>query len=768
MKLESGHILTDEDKADLTRIINEYERDEESVRERQITTWKHLKLMWDGFQHTYYDAVAHDWRLAPTTEETNDDQSFYDKPINVFRAYLESLISALSVTVPPIKCYPDDAENALDLATAKAGDKISQLIYRHNDVQLLWVHALYIYCTEGLVACYNYSKSDEKYGTYQINKYDEVDETHEIIKCSVCGFEIDEKVVTEGDVPTEPEMEMCPQCQNPMIPVIEQVVESVTRLVGVTEEPKSRQCMEAYGGLYVKVPNYAKKQADCPYLIWSYETNYALAREQYAHDKELRDKIQPEGNKDNWEAWARLSAQYDGEEPRETVTCRNAWLRPASFQKLDDERCKRMKKLFPKGAKIVLINDIFCEARNESLDEHWTLTHNPLSDYIHHDPLGLLLVSVQEILNDIISLILQTIEHGIPQTFADPTVLNFSAYGQTESLPGSISKATPKSGKSMADSFYEVKTASLSPEVMPFTSLIQSLGQTVSGALPSLFGGQMEDNKTASGYSMARSQALQRLQTTWKVFTVWWKHIFGKTIPQFISDVKDDERMVEKDNLGRFINVIIRKSELEGKIGKIELEANENLPLSWQQVRDIIMKLMELQNPIFLQALAAPENLPVIREALGLTDFYIPGEEDRDKQYEEIQQLLDSEPIQQPPDEMMVMEAMANGQQPPEFIEVPSVEIDPEFDNNSIHFEIIRKWVVGDAGRLAKVENPSGYKNVLLHGMMHKQQMMQEMMMQQQQQMEMAENRRGAPGRKPNEKNQEAPIQGNENVSTQA
>ena len=752
MKFKVGkHTLTEEDIAALKSVVDHFDKEEFAVRERQIITWRKLKLMWENLHNTYYDSVAHDWRLPPSTDDSNTDQEFYDKPINIFRAYLESIIAALSATVPAIKCYPDDAENPLDLATAKAGDKIAQLIFRHNDSPLLWVHALYIYCTEGLVACYNYSKSDEKYGTYKENKYEDFEENHEVTSCPTCGYEFEDNVVTEPSIPEMgPEMEMCPECQTGVIPNVEQRTEVITRLVGITEHPKSRQCMEAYGGLYVKVPNYARKQADCPYLIFSYETNYVLARERYSDDKELRDMIGPSGPKEEYEAWARLSSQYDGDEPVDTVTCRNAWLRPAAFQVLDNERCDRLKKIFTNGAKVVLINDTFCEAENESLDDHWTLTHNPLSDYIHHDPLGLLLVSVQEILSDLISLILQTIEHGIPQTFADPEVLNFNAYGQTEVTPGSISPAKPKSGRQMSESFYEVKTATLSQEVLPFVNLIQSLGQVTSGSLPSLFGGQMEGSKTASEYSMSRSQALQRLQTIWKVFTFWWKNIFGKVIPQYIKEVKDDERDVERDNLGNFVNVFIRKSELEGKIGKIELEANENLPMSWQQVRDILMKLMEMQNPIFLQAMMAPENLPIIREALGLNDFYIPGEEDMEKQYEETQLLLNSEPIPSGVDEM--------GQP----TEAPSVDIDPEFDNHQIHFELVRKWVVSSAGRLAKNENPRGYMNVLLHGREHKMIIDQLAMMQQQQ----AEIQRGAPGRKPNELKQEAPITGDSNVQT--
>src|SRR5215471_16513101 len=195
------------------------------------------------------------------------------------------------------------------------------------------------------------------------------------------------------------------------------------------------------------------------------------------------------------------------------VTVRNAWLRPAAFNVLDQiDDINYLKEKFPNGAKCVFINDIYAESCNESLDDAWTLLYNPLSDFIHFDPLGLLLVSVQEITNDLISLILQTIEHGIGQTFADPAVLNFNAYRQMESVPGGVYEATPKTGKSIGDAFYEAKTATLSAEVMPFAQNIQSLAQLVSGALPSLFGGAMEGSQTASQYSMSRAQALQRLQ----------------------------------------------------------------------------------------------------------------------------------------------------------------------------------------------------------------------------------------------------------------
>ena len=763
----------------LKEVISHFDSEDRQIRERQIRTWRRLKLFWEGFQKAWYSEVAHDWRIWDEVQTDDTQQSYYDKPINVFRAYLESIIAALSVVVPPIKCYPDDADNTLDLATAKAGDKIAELIYRHNNVPLVWLHALFIFCTEGLVAGYTYPKSDEYFGTYSEDEKEETEEQHEITTCPQCQYQMDDKIIHElGELredkqeqqqedefttilkrdPDSYEIEFCPSCNSPIQPQISKESFLVTRIVGTTHNPKTRIMIDCFGGLYVKVPIYARKQEDCPYLIFSYETHYANAIEKFQHlhgkftgeaAKKLASSVGP---KDPYEQWGRLSPQYQGAYPTNNVTIRSAWLRPGAFNVLQNEDdVKKLKKLYPNGAKVTLVNDEFGEAYNERLDDAWTLTYNPLSDYLHFDPLGLLLVSVQEITNDIISLTLQTIEHGIGQTFADPAVLNFNAYRQMESVPGGIYEAVPKTGKTLSDGFHEIKTANLSPEVMPFAGNIQNLAQLVSGALPSLFGGQMQGSETASQYSMSRAQALQRLQNTWKVFTLWWKEIFGKVIPAYIQEVKEDERNVERDSDGNFINTFIRKSELEGKIGRVELEANENLPLTWSQQKDIIMQLLTAANPEILAVLASPENLPQIRQAIGLTDFYVPGEDDRNHQYDEIKLLLNSEPMPNPMDPMNP--------------EAPSVDIDPMMENHQIEFEICRKWAISPAGQQAKTDNEAGYRNVLLHAKQHYMVMQQNMM---QQQPAPGENG-AAPPEKPNqlEMQPEAPIQGEQNVVAQ-
>lgn len=743
----------------LCQVTDHFDMEDKAVRERQIRICRQLKLIWSNYTNIWYDEVAHDWRIYDYNQrmEVNDDQQYYDKNVNIFRAYLESIIAALSVTVPSVTCYPDDAENNLDIQTAKAGDKIAQLISRHNEVSYLWLHALYIYCTEGLVAAYDYAKADKRFGTYEEKR--EKKETEYKYICPQCKMELDETMfntpqatqnsvnpviedshaleATERDEfqPSSEDVELhdayaeedenqgiiCPHCAQALDPALQKTPYVVTRIVGVTQKAKSRVCLEAYGLLNVKVPNYARTQEECPYLRYSYETHYSTVMEMFPH---LMDELGPgmpgqalTGISDPYEAWGRLSPQYNGEYPINTTTVNHYWLRPSSFNVLPEEDAALLKKNYPDGAQVSKVNDCFAGACNAALDDYWTITKNPLSDYLHFDPLGLLLTSIQDIINELISLILQTIEHGISQGFADPSVLNFAKYRQVEVRPGDIFPAVAKSGKGLGEFFHEIKTASLSPEVIPFYQLVQELGQLVTGALPSLFGGQLEGSKTASEYSMSRSQALQRLQTPWKMLLIWWKEVFGKAIPLYMKISVEDEKFVQKDTYGNFINVFIRKAEMQGKIGSIEIEGNENIPLTWNQQQDVVMRILQAGNPELMQALLAPENMPTLKKAIGLVDFEIPGENDRNKQFEEIQQLMDSEPIPMPTP--MGME------------EMPSVEVDPDLDNHQIEADICRNWLISEAGRLARFDRPLGYKNVLLHFKMHMQFIQQQMMEQQ-------------------------------------
>ena len=750
--------LTDEEIVDVLAMRDHFWEEDTATRQQLLQKWRRLKFFWNNITNVWYDSVAHDWRIW-NAENLNgggdSDQQYYDQRINVFRAYLESIFAALSVLVPPVKAFPDDAENSLDLETAKCADKIAGLIYRHNSADMLWLHNLYVWGTEGLVCGYNYANFDKKNGIYKVEEYSQTPELHELTTCPLCSAEISDTIITEEQLkaeklmeaqPPQPEltpetpidpsmqdpmmddmgmedpfqgMELCPNCNSPMTPQIERITAINSKLINSVNEPKGKIHLESYGGLNVKVPLYARKQDEVLYLFYCYETHYANAIELFP---KLHEKLgkQYSGNQaggfDSYEQWARLSTEYRGEYPVNCVTIKHAWFKCSAYNILPEERTKHWKRKYPDGIRASFVNDLFGCAKAEALDDHWTLEYNPLADYLSNDPLGSLLTSVQEITNDLISLTKQTIEHGVGLTFVDPQVVDLNAYQQTEVNPGALIPTKPISGnKKIQDGFFEIKTATLSGEVMPFGEQIQSLAQLSSGAMPALFG-QM-DSETASQDSMSKNQAQSRLGLQWKTKCNWWKQYIGKAVLMYVQLIQcqDDEREVLKGTDGNFINVVIRKAELSGKIGRFELEANENLPMSWSQRKDVIQQLILSPNPQIVQWLMQPENLPILRESIGLSNFSIPGADDVDKQWAEIQQLINSVPLPNIVDDGMGMGGIEDPMNPL----LPSVEVDVIMDTHPIQFEICRKWAISEVGQFYKYNHPDEYQNVLLHAKQH-------------------------------------------------
>lgn len=785
--------LTEEDKRLLGTVVKHFDEEDRVVREYQLRKCRRLKLYWNNFSQIYWSEGARDFRVmtAEDVAAAGGDQAYYDRPVNIFRAFLETIIAALSIQIPGISCAPDDAENPTDISTAKAGDKIVELMYKHNDIIYLWLLALYIHYTEGLVACYIYEKEDKDYGTYDEKRYK--DETEEAFVCPHCEERVADEVMQqqialnfgqEGQeqqqvIPPQPpdlgmsedienmyspddtdisilnEIEeqgpICPACAGQLDPEMQKTKLIVPKFVGMNSQPKSRICFEIKGTLYVKVANYAKTQKDTPYLIDSYETHYANALEKY---KDLRKDL-PKGGWSNagvgdpYDQYARLNPQYRNSIPEEQVTIKNAWLRPAAFEILNEEDAKRLKKKFPSGAKVVMVNTIVADACNESLDDSWTLIRNPMHDFLNHDAPGELLTNVQDITNDLISLTMQTIEHGIEQVWADPAVVNFEAQQQIEAAPGYITPTKLQGGaKNIGEAFYTTKAATLSPETFQFYQIVNQLGQFVSGAMPSIFGGFQDagSSRTAKEYTTARTASLQRLQTPWRMFGIWWKDIFGKAVPAYIKLVsrQGDERLVERDQAGNFINVVIRRADLSGKIGSVELENADALPISDEQKAELIMRLMDLNNMEIINALTSPENLPFIRKVVKMPEFKLPGEDDRQKQLEEIIELMNGEPIVIPPDPMQQVMAAQQGM-PAQPAEEPSVPIDPIVDNHEIEAQICRSWLVSEAGRLAKLEKPEGYKNVLLHMKAHMMIVAQQQAQQAQMQAQQPADKKGQP-----------------------
>src|SRR5207245_6465757 len=95
---------------------------------------------------------------------------------------------------------------------------------------------------------------------------------------------------------------------------------------------------------------------------------------------------------------------------------------------------------------------------------------------------------------------------------------------------------------------------------------------------------------------------------------------------------------------GVFDSRAIRLADLKGNVC-VHPEADETFPRLKSQQRGVLTQLFAINDPVIQRALPEPATLGYMKNVLGLSEMVIPGEDSRNKQLREIQQLLSSAPI---------------------------------------------------------------------------------------------------------------------------
>jgi hypothetical protein len=366
------------------------------------------------------------------------------------------------------------------------------------------------------------------------------------------------------------------------------------------------------------------------------------------------------------------------------------------------------------------------------MDDHWTFSKCPVSAKIYSEPGGLNMIDVQDTVNEVMNVETQTISYGIAETFADPEVLNFRDWGKNKSQPGMISPISAKPGQPIGDSFFQLKPATLSQEVDPFNDRLKEVGQFISGAYPTIYGGTLEGGSKTLGESRdSRAQALQRLSLTWKMLNIWWPETIEKSVRELASNMEFDDNLVET-NGDEFVNTWIKMAELGGNVGDVRSDSSEQIPITWAQKRDTILNFIQLGDDTIKAVLYDPNNAEIIADSVGFGELFIPGADDRNVQLEEIKQLASSGPLSQPMVDQFNQPMLDPNTGQPAMQPVPSIPIQPSIDRHDVHAAVCKAWLNGPIGRAIKQMNPPAYENVTLHLQAHLQEISNEQMQQMQ------------------------------------
>lgn len=684
--------FSDEIKGALTDLLKSAREEDRFVRDNQLRLWKRLEYYWNNILDIFLDPVSRDWRV-PDWDTLEQDGEIPPRLINIYRPLGEAVVAALSVTIPAIIYHPDDADNPDDQETAKAYRAINGLIASHDDDSMLFLRALMIMFNQGTVFAYNYYHTDPKFGTFQKNRVELKDLQVFQAHCPQCGEGMDAGL--DGNQEQSYKCEFCGY-EGPA--EIGTSLEQFPQIVGFDTSPKGTVKREIYSGLNVKVPAYAKDQDNIGYLLLEFAQSAAMLR---AIFKDVPGGPDIDAKYDNsFESFSKLPIQYLGEQPENAANVACLWLRPWQFYQLGNNKLdliNQLLKTYPDGCYCIFVNDVPMEAHTENMDDHWSVSKNPLGSFIYSRPLGENLSTVQDIRGQLVEIELQTAEYGIPETFADSKVLDFEKYGAGRAQPGMVTPVKPRAGKSIGDAFHTTKSAILSQEIDPLRQHIDQDAQLVSGAFPSVYGGvSTGGSKTASEYSQSRNMALQRLSTIWKIICEFWTQVQSKSAVEYANVLKElnrDEKYTQHES-GRFVNVWVKSASLNGKVGRVEPEASEQLPQSWAQKKDIIFQLMTAGIPEILAVLTHPRNAGFMKNAMGMNELFIPGEEDAIRQYKEFQFLSQG-------------------------IDVPT---NPLVDNEEVHIATLQSILEGTLGESLSEE---GMNAAMMHLQAHMESMAQ-------------------------------------------
>ncbi len=718
----------------LRRLVHQFSAESESTRRQEVRRIKQAHQFWRGLQYLWWSERDQNWHL-PFEQKLTDSSSLDDLPryefvTNIYQAFGLSIVSVLSQDVPRVRFFPASAQAEEDVAAAKAATEVAGLVERNNRIGNLIVEEAFQLWTDGKVGAHvRYVVDGQRFGFHPETEIvgREVKLGEDVYVCPDCGGE------TPAEAPPSPAANLrsgkgndnrgqaasadsCAQCGALLTEEDFVAAETITVPAAQTRlrVPNGQEVLTIVGGLELKTPPWANEMHEYPYLQWNMEVHQARLRAAYPHAADKIGAPVASGSQE-YERLARLAQSQGGPLTEggdfniNLITFQRTWLRPWAFFSLDDKSLRdELLGLFPDGAYVAFAGEAYCESRNENMDDHWRVLHALPGDGSSGRPaLGDALISVQERFNTLSNLQIETYEYGIPPIYADSEVLDFDSLQNQTAEPGAHYPARAKPGQSLAAGFFQPAPAEIPPDLAEHAAnLMGPVAQFLTGAFPALFGGAMDNTDTASGYAMARDQAMGRIGLVWRRMKFFHADIMLLAVDCFRKNRPNDVEVTLLGAGSAFESKWIRLADLKGNLFSYP-ETDEQYPTLWSQQRAVLLQLLANPDPEIQAVLAHPENMALMKRLIGLEEFVIPDEESRTKQYREIAQLVAETPVVQR--ETTGAETV-----------LPSIVPDEFADNHAVELEICMRWFSADAGQVAKIEAPLGYANVRAHAMLHK------------------------------------------------
>ncbi|MGB6544940.1 MAG: hypothetical protein WBE97_04885, partial [Candidatus Acidiferrales bacterium] len=640
----------------LRSLVVQYREEGLVARRYEIRRIRQARLFWQGMQYAWWNPGDQQWHL-PTDVGAHSDHSSEDMPryqfvTNLYQAFGLSFISVLSQDVPATRFYPQSAQSLLDLSAARVASEVSDLVERNNHVEKLLTALAFFLWTDGKVGGYvRYVADAQRFGWHDEPNVEPIEIAlgPEYYVCPQCGAETpcadeNQAGATADSAATSakgktapaksaPQIEpVCSACGAALSPDDLRPAEKVCvpRVVGSRRVPNGQEVISIVGGLELNTPVWANEMHEFPYLQWQMEVHRAKLKAAYPH---AADKIEMGGPIEADDVYARASrvsiaqgmpTTLPGDALVNLVTFSRTWIRPWAFHAVEDAAVREaLLQLFPDGCYAAFAGDTYCESRSETMDDRWRVLHALPGDGQNRPAVGSSLIEIQERYNTLSNIQAETYEYGIPPIYADPQVIDFDALQQQTAEPAAHYPARARPGQPLAASFFQPAPAQVPPDMLRHQQeLMGPIPQFLSGLFPAVFGGEMESQKTATGYAMARDQALGRLGLVWRRLKQFYADVMLLGVDCFRKNRPDDVEIPLLGEDGIFRSRWIRLADLKGNIFA-HPESDETFPRQKSQQRAVLQQLMSLPDPLVQRAMTDPANIGYIKSCLGLPELVI-------------------------------------------------------------------------------------------------------------------------------------------------
>jgi hypothetical protein len=261
------------------------------------------------------------------------------------------------------------------------------------------------------------------------------------------------------------------------------------------------------------------------------------------------------------------------------------------------------------------------------------------------------------------------------------------------------------------------------------------------GTPPALFGAAEADQKTASGFSQMRAQAMGRLGLAWGSMQEMFARIYYQAALAAAKNPDQSKEIVVAGSNGK--NAVLQLEKLTaGKFGTYA-QTDSGFPEGIEAQRQQLTQLTNvaaLSPNIAQQLMDSPNNWQVFQRVMGFPELKFQEADSSEKQMTEIEELLMSPPV--PPDPMALEQAQVQhaaqavmathmgGPPPPPFdptsLMTPTVAVD-ELDFHEYEFKKCQQFLSStDCRRQLAQGNFGGVLNVKLHAKQHQQFMAQQ------------------------------------------